>query len=379
MQLVAQSLLVLHLTGSPALTGLTLSLQAAPGLLLGFLGGALVDALPRRATVAVCQALLGLIALVIAGLAAAGLLGVGVLMVCAVLTGVVATVDGPAVALLGNELVPERDVPSAIALGSVATSAGRVVGTAAAGLVIAGFGIPAAYAVNGLSFLLVAAVVPLVRSVRPIEGPHGHRRRVRVREGFAHLLGSRAMLGLLVLGGLTSVLGRNYSLSFAALVTGPLHGGAGGFGAVSAALAVGAVLGALAAARLTTVSVDQVARVAVVGGLLQVVAACSIDMPMLLLVVLPLALAESVQDTMVGTVLQTRPPAHLRGGVLGAWQTVSSAWGLAGPPLLGLLLQVAGVRGGLALGGVVVVAAVAVLRRAHPHRPVARAEVTLAA
>lgn len=379
MQLVAQSLLVLHLTGSPALTGLTLSLQAAPGLLLGFLGGAAVDALPRRVTVAVCQTLLGLIALVIAGLAAAGMLGVGVLMACAVLSGLVATVDGPAVALLGNELVPESDVPSAIALGSVATSAGRVVGTAAAGLVIAAFGIPAAYVVNGLSFLVVAAVVPLVRSVRPFEPVRTGRRVLRVRDGFAHLLGSRAMLGLLVLGGLTSVLGRNYSLTFAALVTGPLHGGAGGFGIVSAALAVGAVVGALAAARLTTAGVDQVARVALVGGLLQVVAALSVDMPMLLLVVLPLALAESIQDTLVGTVLQTRPPAHLRGGVLGAWQTVSSGWSLAGPPVLGVLLQVVGVRSGLALGGILVVVAVLVLRGAHARRTVARAEMTLAA
>ena len=380
MQLVAQSLLVLHLTGSPALTGLTLSLQAAPGLLLGVVGGAAVDALPRRLTVVVCQALLGVVALVTAGLAAADLLGVGVLMGLAVLSGVVATVDGPAVALLGNELVPERDVPSAIALGSVATSAGRVLGTAAAGLVIGAFGIPAAYAANGLSFLVVAAVVPFVRSVRPFEpASRTGRRAGGLREGFAHLLGSRALLGLLVIGALTSALGRNYSLSFAALVTGPLGAGPAGFGLVSATLAVGAVVGALAAARLTTAGTPQVARLALVGGLLQVAAACAIDVPMLLVVVLPLALAESIQDTLTGTVLQTRPPAHLRGRVLGAWQSASAGWGLAGPPVLGWLLQACGPRGGLAVGGVTIVVAVVALRAAHARRPVSRSEVALVA
>lgn len=380
MQLVAQSLLVLRLTGSPAMMGLTLSLQAAPGLLLGVVGGAAVDALPRRATVMACQGLLGVVALATAVLAASGLLSVGVLMGVALLTGVVATVDGPAVALLGNELVPERDVPSAIALGSLATSVGRVVGTAAAGVVVGGFGVPAAYAANGLSFLAVAAVVPFVRSVRR-SAPRGRtgRRAGGLREGFGYLLGSRAMLGLLVIGALTSALGRNYSLSFAALVTGPLHGGPGGFGAVSAALAVGAVVGALAAGRLTAAGVDQVARLALLGGVLQVVAACALDLRMLLLVVVPLALAESVQDTLTGTVLQTRPPAHLRGRVLGAWQSASAGWQLAGPPVLGWLLQAGGARGGLVTGGLVVVAAVLVLRTAHARRPVSRAEVALVA
>jgi MFS family permease len=380
MQLVAQSLLVLHLTGSPALTGLTLSLQAAPGLLLGVVGGAAVDALPRRHTVAVCQALLGLVALATAVLAATGQLGVGALMALAVLTGIVATVDGPAVALLGNELVPESDVPSAIALGSVATSAGRVVGTAAAGVVVGALGIPAAYVANGLSFLLVAAVVPFVRSVRPFEPARRTARRAGgLREGFDHLLGSRALLGLLIVGALTSALGRNYSLSFAALVTGPLHAGAAGFGLVSAVLAVGAVLGALAAARHTTAGTDQVARLALVGGLLQVVAAFALDLPMLLFAVLPLALVESVQDTLTGTVLQTRPPAHLRGRVLGAWQSATAAWSLAGPPLLGWLLQACGARAGLALGGAAIVAAVLALRTAHARRPVSRDQVALVA
>ncbi|PVG80927.1 MFS transporter [Nocardioides gansuensis] len=373
MQLVAQSLLVLELTGSPALTGLTLSLQAAPGLLLGLVGGAAVDVWPRRLTVGVAQAILGGLALVTAALAAAGLLSVPVIMAIAVVSGTIAVVDGPAAALLGSELVTERDVPSAIALGSLATSAGRVLGTAAAAAAIALGGVPAAYAVNGLSFLVVAAVVPFLRPVRAVaQRPAGRSPLAGVRSGFGYLLGSRALLGLLVVGAVTSTLGRNYSLGFATLVTGPLHGGAGAYGTVSAVLAIGAVAGAVVAARLTSARYARVARLALVGALLQVAAAFAVGMPMLLLIALPLAIAESVQDTLTSTIMVTRPPEHLRGMVLGAWQSAASGWALVGPPTLGWLLESFGARTGLALGGLVIAAVIVAVRVLHISFPAIR-------
>lgn len=375
MQVVAQSLLVLRLTGSPALTGLTASLQAAPGLVLGLVGGAAVDAWPRRLTAGVCQALLGLLALVTAGLSVAGLLQPGVLMAMALVTGVVATLDGPAVALLGNELVPAEDLPSAIALGSLASSAGRVIGTALAGVVIGLGGVSAAYLANGLSFLVVAAVVPLVRPLgvpsRPgVGSAQTPRTGLGLRAGFDYLLRSRAMLGLVVIGGVTAVLGRNYSLSFAALVTGPLHGSASSFGLVSAVLGAGAVVGALAAARLRSVAARRVAELALVGAMLQVIAAGSVGVPALLAVALPLAVVESVQDTLTGTLLQSRPPAHLRGRVYGAWQTASAAWLLAGPTTFGWLLEACGARAGLAAGGVAIAAIAVAMRYVHLRWPV---------
>lgn len=379
MQIVAQSLLVLRLTGSPALTGLTASLQAAPGLVLGLAGGAAVDVWPRRLTAGVCQALLGAVALVTAGLAALHLLHPGVLMVLALLTGVVATVDGPAVALLGNDLVAAEDLPSAIALGSLATSAGRVVGTALAGVVIGLGGVSAAYLANGLSFLLVAVVVPFVRPLRsvvPTAAATTPEYGVGLRAGFRYLLGSRAMLGVLLIGGVTAVLGRNYSLAFATLVTGPLHGGSSSFGLVSAVLGAGAVVGALIAARMRAVVARRVAELALVGAGLQVVAAGSFGLPALLVVALPLALVESIQDTLTGTLLQSRPPAHLRGRVYGAWQTASAGWSLAGPIAFGWLLEACGARTGLAAGGLAIATVAVGMRFVHLRWPAGLAVAT---
>ncbi len=250
MQLTAQNLLVLELTGSAALTGLSVSLQAAPGLLLGLAGGAAVDAWPRKLTAAVSQALLGAVAVVTAVLIAFDQLNVGVLMVLAVVTGLIATVDAPVCALLGNDLVPPRDVPSAIAVGSLVHGVGRLGGAAAAGVLVSWWGPGAAYGVNGLSFLFVAAVIPFLRPApgavpvepvalpalpgrTPAAAPATQRRRgTGARDGLVFFFRRPRLVALAAITAMSSVFGRNYTLTLAVLVTGPLAGGAAEFGAV---------------------------------------------------------------------------------------------------------------------------------------------------
>lgn len=397
MQLTAQNLLVLQLTGSAALTGTCLAVQAAPGLLLGPAGGAVVDAWPRRITAAVSQALLAVVALTTAALLAFGMLGVPVLLVLAALTGLIATVDGPACALLGNDLVPRRDVPSAIALGSVVHSAGRLGGVALAGVATAAMGAAAAYAANGLSFLFVAAVIPFLRLLpadpaeqaapAPAGRPGRAARRSATREGLAYFLGRPRLVALAVITAVSAVLGRNYALTLASLVTGPMHGGAGAYGAISTVLAVGGIAGAVLAGRMQRPSVRLIAALTAAGAVLQLLAAFSPTLFMLGLLVVPMAVVETISDTAASTVLQTDPPPHMRGRVLGTWRSISTAWGLGGPPLLGLLLQAAGPRGALALGGLViagVIGAGALVHRRRAARPLAvpvplAAEVAIAA
>lgn len=134
MQLTVQNLLVLQVTGSAAATGLSMSVQAAPALLAGVAGGAAVDRLPRRVTATVSQLLLGAVAFATALLVALDRIDMTALLVLAAVTGTIATVDAPACALLGNDLVPAADLPSAIGVGALVHSAGRLLGTALAGV-----------------------------------------------------------------------------------------------------------------------------------------------------------------------------------------------------------------------------------------------------
>ncbi|MEV5440761.1 MFS transporter [Streptomyces sp. NPDC052682] len=362
MQLTVQNLLVLQITGSAAATGLSMSVQAAPALVISVLGGAAVDRWPRRLTAAVSQALLGAIACTTAVLVALDRLDMTSLLVLAAVTGVVATVDGPACALLGNDLVPVEDVPSAIGVGALVHQGGRLVGAALAGVTVGFLGTSAAYVANGLSFLFVASVIPFLRpasgAVREAAGSPAKRRDhppgMTVREGLAFFVRRPRLLALAGVTGVSAVFGRNYGLTLAVLVTGPLAGGAGAFGTVSTVLAAGGILGAVLGARLRRPSVRLVGALAATGALLQVVAGMSPSLAVLLVLVLPMAVVESVSDTAGTAVLQTDPPAHLRGRVLGVWGSVGTVWSLGGPPALGLLTELAGARGALVTGGLVV-------------------------
>ncbi|MEW2371997.1 MFS transporter [Streptomyces sp. NPDC006656] len=363
-QLTVQNLLVLQITGSAAVTGLSVSLQAAPGLLLGLAGGAVVDRWSHKVTATVCQALLAAVAFATCLLVALGRLDLPALMALALVTGVVATVDGPACSLLGNGLVPARDVPSAIGVGSLVYSAGRLVGAALAGVTVAAFGTAAAYGVNGLSFLFVASVIPFLRAApdagEPAEAPPAGavEEDCGVRAGLRYFLGRPRLVALAAMNAVSALFGRNYSLTLVVLVTGPLAGNAASFSWVSTTLAAGGIVGAVLGARLRSPGVRLVAGLTAAGALLQVLAGFVPSTALLLVLVLPMAVAESVGDTAQSTLLQTDPPARMRGRVLGAWSTVRTGWGLAAPPLLGLLMEVLGVRAALVGGGLVIAAAI---------------------
>ncbi|MGW5328437.1 MFS transporter [Streptomyces sp. NPDC004014] len=365
MQLTVQNLLVLQITGSAAATGLSMSVQAAPALFVSLLGGAAVDRWPRKLTVAVSQALLGAVAFTTALLVTLDRIDMTSLLALAAVTGVIATVDGPACALLGNDLVPVADVPSAIGVGALVHSAGRLAGTALAGVTVGFLGTSAAYAANGLSFLFVAAVVPFLRPVAgavperaAAERAVPDKAELSVRQGLAFFVRRPRLVALAAVTGLSSVFGRNYGLTLAVLVTGPLAGGAGAFGTVSTVLAVGGILGAVLGARLRSPSVRTVGVLAAAGGLLQAAAGLSPSLAVLLVLVLPMAVVESVSDTAGTAVLQTDPPAHMRGRVLGVWSSIGTVWGLGGPPALGLLMEWAGARGALVAGGLLIAGAI---------------------
>jgi MFS family permease len=355
-----------------------MSVQAAPALLISVLGGAAVDRWPRRLTAAVSQALLGAIAFTTAVLVALDRIDMTSLMVLAAVTGVVATVDNPACALLGNDLVPTEDVPSAIGVGALVHQAGRLVGAALAGVAVGFLGTSAAYFANGLSFLFVAAVIPFLRpaagAVRQTgREPGGVGSDLTVREGLAYFVRRPRLVALAGVTGISAVFGRNYGLTLAVLVTGPLAGGAGSFGTVSTVLAVGGILGAVLGARLRRPSVRLVGALAAAGALLQVVAGLSPSLAVLIVLVLPMAVVESVSDTAGTAVLQTDPPAHLRGRVLGVWGSIGTVWGLGGPPALGLLMELAGPRGALVAGGLLIAGAIgtgSLLRRRRAAAPV---------
>lgn len=198
MQAVAQSWLVLRLTGSVAALGIVSFAQAAPSLVLALTGGVAADRWDRRRIMIVTQAAMMGIAFLTATLIAVDLLTFTLLVGMSVLLGVATAYDMPAQQALVPELVTPREIPQAIAMNQMIFNGSRLFGPAVAGVALAKLNLATVYAANGLSFVAVIASLLLIRL------PQGHARGEArgtmlqsVREGLAYVRGSRLLCSLL--------------------------------------------------------------------------------------------------------------------------------------------------------------------------------------
>jgi len=172
MHSVTEAWLILSLTNSPLLLGLINMLHWGPILLLAVPSGAIADRVAKRRLLMATQAAQACTALTVATLVATGVVAywhVGVLALCA---GLANTLFNVVRQSFVNETVGRDDVVNAVALSSAAFNGARIVGPAAAGLVIASVGVAPAFVFSGAGYLLVLATLATV-------GVEGRPRRAR--------------------------------------------------------------------------------------------------------------------------------------------------------------------------------------------------------
>jgi MFS family permease len=163
-QNLAASLFVYRQTHSPFLLGVLQFANFIPVLLLAPWAGSAADRFDRRRLVLVSQVVATSLSAVLAALAWAGLARVWVVMACAVGLGVVSAFAAPASQALIGDLVPRAELQSAVALNSMTYNLARAVGPALAALSVRKLGIPASFAINSASYLVLVAGVLVVRT-----------------------------------------------------------------------------------------------------------------------------------------------------------------------------------------------------------------------
>ena len=152
---VAQSWLILQLTGNPFDLGLLTVAQFGPVLVLGLFGGLIADGLPKRRTMYVTQTVAMGVSFLLFVLAATHTVQVWEVFVLGAVMGVRNAVDMPTRQAFAVEMVGREDVGNAIALNSAMFNGARVLGPAIAGLVIGAFGVSIAFLIDAVSFLAV--------------------------------------------------------------------------------------------------------------------------------------------------------------------------------------------------------------------------------
>lgn len=165
MQKLAQSWLVLQLSGSAFMLGLDAFLGEIPIFLLALVAGVAADRFDRRRLLIFSQVIQMTCAFTLAWLFAMGTVQVWHILTLSFVVGVAQAFGAPAYQSLLPSLVPREHLPNAIAMNSIQFNLARVVGPALGGFALAKFGAAWCFGLNGLSYIAVIVSLMMITTM----------------------------------------------------------------------------------------------------------------------------------------------------------------------------------------------------------------------
>ncbi len=358
MQTVAQAWLILQLTRDPIWLGLLSAVQFLPVMVFGLFGGLIADALPKRGTLIATQVVQMLLAFILFGLSATGVVQVWHILVLATLLGLTNAVDMPTRQSFVVEMVGREDVANAVALNSAMFNGARIVGPAIAGVTIGLFSLSVAFLINGLSFLAVIVAYVAMRD-DDLHSPARYNRpssvgevRRTLGEGIRYVRRTESVLMITVLVGVVSTFGMNFGVMIPALAYDILHTDAMGYGFLMAASGIGAMTAAL----LIAFSGRQRPWMVPAGGILLgvglVIGSSIHAFPLAIPAMAIVGFGAIGMAATANTSIQLAVPDELRGRVISVYTTVFVGSTPLGGLIIGGLASRYGVDVSLAAGGV---------------------------
>jgi MFS family permease len=368
--MAAQSWLVLTLTGSATTLGVIVALQTLPVLLLGPYGGVIADRVDKRRLMVVLQIAMGLQALVLGVLTATGAVRLWEIGALAALLGLNNAFENPARQSFMLELVGAGSLRNAVTLNSVLVNVARVIGPALAGVLIATVGEGVCFLVNAASFVAVVASLSTLDRSAILPSPPSGRQPGQLREGLRYVRRTPELGVPLMMMALAGALAYEFQVTLPVMARQGLHVGATGFGFMTAAMGVGAVVGGLFVAAKGKTGLPTLVIAATAFGVVLLFAGLAPNLPVEL-IALALAGGASISFMSTGnSTLQLGAAPSMRGRVMSLWFVAFQGSTPVGGPIVGWVMAQAGARAGLGIGGVtcLVVALVGLLalRRLTP-------------
>ena len=250
-QAMAQSWLVWQMTKSPFLLGVVGFAQALPRLLLGAIGGAIVDRVERRRLLLCTQFLAMAQAFIFWALVQFGGVEFWHVLVLVLFLGTVNSLNQTARHSLINNIVPRADLMNAIALNSSLSNLAKIIGPSLGGVLIGVIGIAGCLLVNAVSFLAIIVTL-VIMDIPPglAKVDEDTRFWQEVSEGYRFLRGEGRLLSVILLTYGVALVGTPYSRFLPVFATDVLHAGPTTFGLLLASPGIGAVIAGVGIASL---------------------------------------------------------------------------------------------------------------------------------
>jgi MFS family permease len=366
---VAQALLVLKLTHSGTILGLTTAARYAPILLLSPYAGLLVDRYPKRRVLLGTQAGLGLVSAALGGFVLTGDIRLWQVVVLAVAFGILSAVDNPARQAFTQEVVGHDLVRNAVTLNSTSVNVARVIGPAIAAVLVSTVGIGWCFVVNAASFCFV--IVSLLaldpRGLHPV--PPVPRARGQLRAGLRYAASVPAIIRPLLMMALVGTFTFEFEVSLPLLAETTFRGTATTYSWLLGALGAGAVAGGLYAARSARTGVNRLIKAAVGYAIAVGLLAAAPTLVTAIAACVLTGVASVIFLTTGNATIQLASDPEYRGRVTALWSMALVGSTPIGSPVIGALSDAASPRYALGLGAAACLAAAVIGHGLKPAGP----------
>lgn len=347
--------LVLEITDDPFMVGVALGLRFAPFFFLGLVAGTIADMVDRRSLIRVLNLAMTAVMCCVGALIYYDTLEVWHIFAFAVLGGCISALHQTSRQSFAFDVVGRQNLVSGLAYVSLGMRLGGLVGSLAAGYLIAGYGanlvqslidaLPSwanwawfnsvlawlasalsqgaasAYFLLAAGYLVSVAMLSFIRS-RGQAAPTQRRSALQnLREFAGELRLNNALLMLMVIVAATEVLGFSSATAFPSLARDVLNVGADGLGEMNAFRSVGAVLSILLLSVCGEVGRKGALLLAtiVAFGAALVLLGQSGMYAVALVAIMVIGGAMALSDVFSQSLMQNIVPNEQRGRAMGAW------------------------------------------------------------
>jgi MFS family permease len=318
MQTAAQAWLLNELTHKPLLLGFLTVTRFGPSLIIAPFAGLAAERFPRRRVVILTQTTSLVLASLLACLTLAGLIQVWHILLLALLQGCVDSVDMTVRQTFQMDLVGPEDLQSAVSLNSAAFNSARIIGPFFAGFLIEWVGEGLCFAINALSYVAVLISLFLIRVPAAKRAPSRGSAFESIAAGMRYTWNTPAIRRVMLAVALTSAIGLSANTLTPALATDILHTSAQGYTRLLLGAGVGAIMGSLFAAAISTSHRAALVNFLMLCGLgisLIGLSQCR-SVALAVVCMILIGIMASVQLSTSNAFLQTAAPLDMRGRVV---------------------------------------------------------------
>jgi len=354
MQRIALAWLIYRLTGSALLLGVVGFASQIMTFLVAPFAGVVADRTDRRRLLVATQTLAMVQAFVLAALTMTATVTTWQIVLLSSLLGLINAFDIPVRQSFVVEMLESRqDLPNAIAMNSFLVNGARLVGPSVGGVVIAVVGEGPCFLINGVTFIAVIAALLAMRVKPAVRQAQKPRVLDHLREGLVYAFSFAPIRAILLLLATISLLGMSYTVLMPVFAKDVLGGGPRTLGWLMAAVAVGAMGGAVFLALRK--DVRGLGRVLVMAGCLfggaLIGLGCSRNLYLSLGLLAVAGFGMMVQFASSNSLIQTLVDDDKRGRVMSFYVMAFMGMGPFGSLLAGWVARVAGAPVAVVVGG----------------------------